>query len=108
VTTGPLDPRLDPDRLRPGGPDEPAMPASAPARSTPPLDRSRDPDRYVPDAPPAPERGRAGEGSSLPDLLGASRTYQGERDTYSWAVGLLAVLAFLAFVALLFGSVLSP
>lgn len=61
------------------------------------LDPADDPDRFPVD----------GQGQSLPELLGAG-AWEGERDNYQWALGLLAVLSFLAAVAFLFGSVLSP
>jgi hypothetical protein len=80
----------------PDSPDD--SPEVEPPDRTAPLDMSKDPDRF-----PA-----AGQGQSLPDLLGKSGTYEGERDNYQWAFGLLAVFAFLAAVAFLFGSVLSP
>ncbi len=102
MTTGPLDPRLDPDRFRP---DEAATVPPA-AGSSVPLDPAQDPDRYVPE--PAPPAGAQGQGQSLPDLLGRSRTYEGERDNYQWALGLLAVFAFLGLVAFLFNNVLTP
>ena len=109
MTTGPLDPRLDPDRFRPEQPDGP--PVAPPAGGALPLDPALDPDRFVPDLPldasPPPGSGR-GQGQSLPDLLGSSRTYEGERDNVQWALGLLAVLAFLGLVTFLFGSVLTP
>ena len=86
MTAGPPDPSEDPPETEPT--DRPAS-----------LDMSKDPDRFDPGA---------GQGQSLPDLLGKSGTYEGERDNYRWALGLLAVFAFLAAVAFLFGSVLSP
>ncbi len=85
MTTGGFDPSDDPPEVEPT--DRPA-----------PLDMSKDPDRFS----------SAGQGQSLPDLLGKSGTYEGERDNYQWAFGLLAVFAFLAAVAFLFGIVLSP
>ena len=109
MTTGPLDPRLDPDRYRPEEPDPPPVVPEA-GDGTSPLDPADDPDRFVPDLPsdaPPPLSGQ-GQGQSLTDLLGSSRTYEGERDNYQWALGLLAVLAFLGLVAFLFGSVLTP
>ena len=90
MTAGPLDPRFDQDRYRPDEPD---------AVSGPPgLDPADDPDRFA----------SAGQGQSLPDLLGAAGTFQGERDNYQWVLGLLAVFAFLAGVAFLFNNVLTP
>ena len=85
MTAGPPDSADDPPETEPT--DRPA-----------PLDMSKDPDRFP----------SAGQGQSLPDLLGKAGTYEGERDNYQWAYGLLAVFAFLAAVAFLFGSVLSP
>lgn len=55
------------------------------------LDPAQDPDRFAAD----------GQGRRLPDLLGPSGTHEGERDSYQWALGLLAVFAFLAAVAFL-------
>lgn len=74
--------------------------------STGPLDPALDPDRYTPDG--AEQAPTAGRGQSLPDLLGAAGTHEGERDNYQWALGLLAVFAFLGLVALLFTYVLTP
>ncbi len=108
MTTGPLDPRLDPDRFRAEEPDGPAVVPAV--EGSLPLDPAQDPDRIVPDLPsdaPPPGSGR-GRGQSLPDLLGSSRTYEGERDNFQWARGLLAVLAFLGLVTFLFDSVLTP
>lgn len=78
MTAGAVDPRSDAERDRP--------------------DPAQDPDRFA----------AAGQGRRLPDLLGPSRTHEGERDSYQWALGLLAVFAFLAAVALLFSNVLTP
>ncbi len=61
------------------------------------LDPADDPDRFAAD----------GHGRSLPELLGTG-AWEGDRDNYQWALGLLAVLGFLAAVAFLFGTVLSP
>ena len=109
MTTGPLDPRLDPDRFRPEEPDDPPVVPAVEARAFP-LDPAQDPDRFVADlpsdaVPPAPGHG---QGQSLTDLLGSSRTYEGQRDNFQWALGLLAVLAFLGLVTFLFDSVLTP
>lgn len=60
-----------------------------------PLDPARDPDRF--------------DGTqNLTDLVGKQGAFEEERDNYQWAYGLLAVLAFLAVVAFLFGMVLTP
>jgi hypothetical protein len=78
----------DPDRF------DPAAPAVPPG----PLDPAKDPDRMP----------RAGEGRSLTDLVGKRGAQEDERDSYTWALGLLGVLGFLALVAYLFGEVLAP
>lgn len=104
--TRPLDLSQDPDRYdaerdtagRDGGavfdPDEHPRLVELPRG----LDPSQDPDRYLP----------PGQGQSLPELLGEAGTHEGERDTYQWVFGLVGVFAFLALVAYLFGSVLTP
>ena len=74
MTTGPLDPRHDPDRF--------------------------DPDRFDPD--------RFDGTQNLTDLVGKAGAFEEERDNYQWALGLLAVLGFLAAVAFLFTFVLTP
>ena len=113
-------------------PDLPAVPGLEPADGrTRPLDMSKDPDRFDADrfdpgahprvVEPVPEQPRGldpardpdrfrppGQGQSLPELLGEERTFEGERDGYQWAFGLIGVLVFLALVAYLFGSVLEP
>ena len=61
----------------------------------------------VPGLEPVPEQ-PPGQGQSLPELLGEERTYEGERDGYQWAFGLIGVLVFLALVAFLFANVLEP
>jgi hypothetical protein len=105
----PLDMSKDPDRF------DPTRPAVPPG----PLDMSQDPDRVDPTAslsvvgPLDPARDpdrmpRAGEGQSLTDLVGKRGAQEEERDNYTWALGLLGVLAFLALVAFLFGEVLGP
>lgn len=75
--TQPLDPAGDPDRF---DPTRDAEPAAA-------LDPGLDPDRYDPAA------------DTLPGLLGVG-PQEDERDTWTWLVGLLGVLAFLGLVAL--------
>lgn len=91
--TGPLDPAGDPDRYDPTREGEPAGP----------LDWAFDPDRYDPDEDAAP----SGRGSTLPELIGSDRSFQDTPSPYAWALGLLAVLAFLLAVAFVF-SHLSP
>ena len=86
----PLDLSQDPDRF-----DNAHDPVQQPL-VVGPLDLSQDPDRMP----------RPGEGQSLTDLLGRG-AMEDERNPYSWAFGLLGVLAFLAVVAYLFGEVLS-
>ena len=90
----PLDPSQDPDRFDADAHPRVVEPAEHPRG----LDPRRDPDRFLP----------PGQGQSLPELLGEAGTHEGERDNYQWAFGLLAVIAFLALVSWLFGSVLTP
>lgn len=125
-----------PDRDEAGAADDTSIvPGLAPSGRPVPLDRSQDPDRFDPDrVGPVPEmprdldpdydpdrfsvasrmpglgagKGSAGEGYSLPDLLGTAGTHEGERDNGEWAYGLLAVLVFLGLVSFLFNNVLSP
>lgn len=104
----PLDMSKDPDRFDP----------TQPAGPTGPLDMSKDPDRFDNHASISvvgpldpqrdPDRMDAARGKSLTDLVGKSRAHEEQRDNYTWALGLLGVLAFLALVAFLFGEVLSP
>lgn len=62
---------------------------------TGPLDPANDPDRF--------------DGSqNLTDLVGKDGAFEDERDNLQWLFGLLAVFAFLAVVAFVFSSVLSP
>ena len=107
-------------------PERPAVPGLEPADGrTRPLDMSQDPDRFDPDAHPRlvetpPEHPRVdprhdpdrflppGQGQSLEDLLGKAGTHEGERSGYEWIAGLIGVFAFLALVAYLFNSVLTP
>ncbi len=105
----PLDPAGDPDRFR----AEQAAPPAAPGRAVP-LDPALDPDRFAPVAPatipPSPASGRAKDavaGRDLEQLLGKDATFEDERDGFEWLLGLLFVLAFLAFVAFLFNTVIS-
>lgn len=86
--TGPLDPADDPDRYDPAR--EPAVPE---------LPRGLDP-RYDPD--------RFDGTQNLTELIGKDGAFEEERDNWQWVYGLLTVLAFLALVAFLFNSVLSP
>ena len=78
--------RYDPERDDPAAPDLPRG-----------LDPAYDPDRYVP----------PGQGQTLTDLLGKG-SQEGERDNYQWVAGLVGVFLFLALVAFLFNSVLTP
>ena len=91
--TGRLDVSQDPDRYDPSQDTGPAAPVTPRG-----LDPAQDPDRFLP----------PGQGQTLNDLIGASRTYEGDRDGYQWIAGLLGVVAFLALVAFLFNSVLTP
>lgn len=86
--SGPLDMSKDPDRY------DPAADVTAVGG---PLDRSLDPDRYRP----------PGQGQTLTDLLGEG-AHEDKRDNAQWAVGLLSILAFLAFVSWFFSSVATP
>lgn len=102
--TRPLDLSQDPDRYDPSRESAPVFdPDEHPRVVEPPqsprgLDPRKDPDRFLP----------PGQGQSLPELLGQAGTHEGERDNFQWAFGLLGVVAFLALVAWLFGSVLTP
>jgi hypothetical protein len=134
--TRPLDTSQDPDRFVPEehprvvepAPRDDALPpvvASLPTSppTSPPTSRrlgaADDPDRFDPDAAPElprgldpaydPDRFRPpGQGQTLTDLLGKEGSHQGERDGYQWVAGLLGVFLFLALVAWLFNSVLTP
>ena len=113
--TPPLDLSQDPDRFRPE--EHPRV--VEPARG---LDMSQDPDRFDPEREPEvpelprgldpaydPDRYRApGQGQTLTDLLGKEGTQEGDRDGYQWVMGLIGVFLFLALVAFLFNSVLTP
>jgi hypothetical protein len=83
----------DPDRFDPDRADT----AAQQPPTSPRVDRAQDPDRYLP----------PGQGQSLTELLGPG-AHEDERDNWQWAFGLLGVVAFLALVAFLFGTVLSP
>ncbi len=107
----PLDLSQDPDRYRPD--EEPLVPGFGP------LDPSQDPDRFRPDEAPElprgldpaydPDRFRPpGQGQSLTDLLGKEGAQEEDRDGWQWLYGLVTVLAFLALVSWLFGTVLTP
>jgi hypothetical protein len=93
--TRPLDMSKDPDRFDPDEHPQIVEPAPVLPRG---LDPAKDPDRFLP----------PGQGQTLNDLLGPAGTYEGERDNYQWIAGLLGVVAFLALVAFLFNSVLTP
>lgn len=56
---------------------------------TEPLDPAQDPDRY------------AGEGRTLPEMLGEDGTHEGERNNLEWLYGLLGVLGFLLLFTLM-------
>jgi hypothetical protein len=98
---GPLDMSQDPDRYDPASDVVPAGP----------LDMSQDPDRYDPASdgvPPRqldPARDPDRVDRTLPELLGAGAFE--DRETSQWVLGLIGVIAFLALVSWLFGSVLS-
>ncbi len=77
---GRLDPAADPDRFVPDGAD-----AGASAGPPPRLDPTADPDRFPSDP-------------TLTELLGDG-SQEEQRDTYTWLLGLLSVLTFLALVA---------
>ena len=134
ANSGPLDPALDPDRFDnaaavPQGRLDPALDPdrfdAAPAPQTGPLDPTLDPDRFDPTLidghrlgehpPTATSRPEVGAGSfapgestssTLPDLLGEG-SYTEERDTWTFLIGLIGVLLFLALFSVVF-SVLSP
>lgn len=97
VPTGRLDPALDPDRYDPARDTADGHFDALPTTPSGRLDPARAPHRYQP----------PGQGQSLKDLLGDG-AHEDERDNYQWAIGLLAVVAFIALVSFLFGSVLSP
>ena len=84
----------DPDRFDPAA--DAAAAAAAPSSRR--LDPAQDPDRFLP----------PGQGQTLTELLGQAGAHEEERDNYQWAIGLLCVLGFLALVAFLFQSVLTP
>ena len=90
--TGPLDMSKAPDRYDPA-----ALPTASAAG---PLDMSKDPDRYDPaQDPDRLDAAAAKGGPTLPGLLGEGGQEQ-ERESYAWAFGLVAVLAFLLLVTL--------
>ena len=117
VVTGPLDMSQDPDRYDPDRDEgNPVFDITEHPRVVEPLDMSHDPDRYdptreaaVPDLPRGldPRLDPDRYDQTLPELLGAGAQVD-ERDGYQWVAGLLGVLAFLALVAFLFNSVLTP
>lgn len=89
----PLDRSQDPDRFVP---DEPGASAGSV-----PLDPALDPDRYRPDVPVDLTLGLpAYAGQTLPDLLGEGAQEE-RRDTYTWLLGLIGILAFLGLVSLI-------
>lgn len=103
----PLDMSKDPDRYDPDrdeglglvfDPHEHPRVVERPPEHPRGLDPRHDPDRFLP----------PGQGQSLEDLLGKAGTHEGDRNGYEWIAGLLGVLAFLALVAFLFNSVLTP
>jgi hypothetical protein len=117
----PLDMSQDPDRFRPE--EHPRFVEPVPPSPLRGLDMSQDPDRYDPTreepAPPELPRGLdmsqdpdrylpPGQGQTLTDLLGKAGAQEDDRDGYQWVAGLLGVFAFLALVAFLFNSVLTP
>jgi len=115
MTTGPLDPDR-PDRpprtAPPAGPldmsKDPDRYSNAVQPPSGPLDMSEDPDRYENTADAQPPLGRTGGAApSLTDLIGRQAAQEEDRDGYVWIFGLLATLAFLGLVALVF-SRLSP
>ena len=87
-----LDPALDPDRFD----------ASIDAAPAGRLDPALDPDRYDPRAELPP-----GQGQTLTELLGDG-AFEEPRDNYQWAIGLLAVVVFLALISWFFGAVVAP
>ena len=119
----PLDLSKDPDRFVPE--EHPRLVEPVPLTPLRGLDMSQDPDRFDPDrvepAEEAPELPRGldpahdpdryrppGQGQTLTDLLGKAGAQEDDRDGYQWVAGLLGVFAFLALVAFLFNSVLTP
>jgi len=108
ISTAPLDMSKDPDRFdaTQQGPVGPLDMSQDPDRFDPvqqptvvgPLDLSQDPDRMP----------RRGGGQSLTDLIGKDRSFEERRDGYEWVAGLLAIVAFLALVTLIFNVVLTP
>jgi hypothetical protein len=93
---GPLDPAGDPDRFDPDrAADEPSGP----------LDWALDPDRYDPAADAVSDAGTDGRRSTLPELIGADRSFQDAPSPYVWVAGLIGVVAFLLLVAFVFSHV---
>lgn len=88
-----LDPAGDPDRFVPD--------AAVPPAPVGPLDPALDPDRFVPDAAGDPS------GKDLTELIGKERSFEEERNPYTWVLGLVAVVAFLAVVSVVMAN-LSP
>jgi len=99
-----VEPVAPPSSRRLGAADDPdrfdaardgAAPGTEPTRA---LDPRQDPDRFLP----------PGQGQTLKDLLGEAGTHEGSRDGYQWVAGLIGVFLFLALVAFLFSTVLTP
>lgn len=89
MTVPPLDPAGDPDRFDPAAPAAPTDTGSIDWV----LDPSHDPDRF---APPL----RSGQGETLRELIGEGAQEE-PRDTWTWLIGLGAVIGFLLLVSLL-------
>ena len=86
--------RFDPERVAAAAARPPDLPPDLPRG----LDPRHDPDRFVP----------PGQGQTLTELLGKEGSQEGDRDGYQWVAGLIGVFLFLALVAFLFNSVLTP
>lgn len=95
------DPRRDPDRYLAQVPREPGDPLRDAARGE--IGQGRVEEHGLEDGELF---ARAGGGRTLTDLLGDG-AYEDDRETWVWAVGLLAVLGFLALASVVL-SHLSP